>query len=40
MGDEIVELYAASRVIEQETWERLRDEQVPPYEIRRYLEVV
>lgn len=40
LGDEIVELYAASRVIEQETWERLRDEQVPPFEIRRYLEVV
>lgn len=40
LGDEIVELYAASREIEQKTWERLRDEQVPPFEIRRYLEVV
>lgn len=40
LGDDLVELYAASREIEQKTWERLRDEQVPPFEIRRYLEVV
>lgn len=40
LGDELVELYTASREIEQRTWERCRDEQVPPYEVRRYLEVV
>lgn len=40
LGDELVELYAASREIEQRTWERLRDAQVPPFEVRRYLEVV
>ena len=38
LGDELVELYAASREIEQRTWEQLRDAQVPPFEIRRYLE--
>ena len=40
LGEELVELYAASREIEQRQWERLRDEQVPPFEVRRYLEVV
>ncbi|HEU4598255.1 MAG TPA: hypothetical protein VFS26_00785, partial [Solirubrobacterales bacterium] len=38
-GPALVELYAASREAEQRTWERLRDEQVPPFEVRRYLEV-
>jgi glutamine synthetase len=38
LGDELVELYAASREIEQRTYEQLRDAQVPPFEIQRYLE--
>nr|WP_246344511.1 glutamine synthetase family protein [Conexibacter arvalis] len=39
-GDELVELYAATREAEAEAWTRLRDGQIPPWEIKRYLEVV
>lgn len=40
LGDELVDLYAAMRDAEARSWARLRDAEVPPFEIKRYLEVV
>lgn len=39
-GDLLVDHYVASRYVEQECWEKLRDAQVPEWEAARYLEVV
>lgn len=39
-GDELVELYAATREAEAQAWRRLSERSIPPWEIKRYLEVV
>jgi glutamine synthetase len=40
LGDEIVDLYAASREHEQVAWNELAQAEIPTWEIRRYFEVV
>ncbi len=40
LGDELVELYAASRLAEDRTWRERLNANIPPWEVRRYFEVV
>jgi glutamine synthetase len=39
-GEEFVDFYAESRLIEQRAWQTMMNTNIPPWEVRRYFEVV
>jgi len=40
LGNELVDLYVASRRHDQAAWDRLAAQHIPDWEVRRYFEVV